>query len=86
MEKKGSITVGLCLVLSLILSLTAVSIRSVRTAGARVQIAAGMEQGLYSVFAQYNRTLLEKYDVFLWTAAMVRMAFIRSRCTIRWRR
>ena len=64
MEKKGSITVGLCLVLSLILSLTAVSIRSVRTAGARVQIAAGMEQGLYSVFAQYNRTLLEKYDVF----------------------
>lgn len=64
MKKKGSITVGLCLVLSLMLSLIAVSIRSVRTAGARVQIAAGMEQGLYSVFAQYNRTLLEKYDVF----------------------
>lgn len=64
MKKKGSITAGLCLVLALILSLTAVSIRSVATAGARVQIAAGMEQGLYSVFAQYNRALLEKYDVF----------------------
>lgn len=64
LEKRGSITVWLCLVLTLILALTAASIQSVRTAGARVQLAAGMEQGLYSVFAQYSRALLEKYDVF----------------------
>ena len=62
--KKGSITIFLALILSLILALVSTSIESVRMAAARTQILDSMDIGLYSLFAQYDRTLLEKYDLF----------------------
>ena len=50
MEKKGSITVFLALILSLLLSLVATSIQSVQAAAARTQILNSMDIGLYSLF------------------------------------
>lgn len=64
MKKKGSITVFLALVLSILLSLVSTSIQSVQAAAARTQILNGMDIGLYSLFGQYDRTLLRKYDLF----------------------
>ena len=64
MDKKGSITVFLALVLSILLSLVGASIQSVQAAAARTQILNGMDIGLYSLFGQYNRSLLKDYDLF----------------------
>lgn len=64
MKKKGSITVFLALVLSVLLSLVATSIQSVQTAAARTQILNGLYIGLYSLFGQYDRSLLKDYDLF----------------------
>lgn len=62
MDKKGSITVFLALVLSILLSLVSTSIQSVQAAAARTQILNGMDIGLYSLFGQYDRSLLRDYD------------------------
>lgn len=67
--KKGSITVFLALVLSLILSLVCTSIESVRLAAARTQILSSVDIGLYSLFGQYDRTLLKDYDLFFLNAS-----------------
>ena len=50
--KKGSITVFLALILSLLLSLVCTSIESDRMASARTQNLNRMDIGLYSVFGQ----------------------------------
>ena len=62
--KKGSITIFLALILSLVISLVCASIESVRMAAARTQILNSMDIGLYSLFGQYDRTLLQDYDLF----------------------
>ena len=64
MVRRGSITVFLSLMLSLMVSLVCTSIVSVRMAAARVQILNGMDIGLYSLFGQYDRKLLEDYELF----------------------
>ena len=64
MEKKGSITVFLALILSLLLSLVATSFQSVQETAARTQILNSMDIGLYSLFGQYDRFLLKNYDLF----------------------
>lgn len=66
----GSITAYLCLVLILMLSLISGTIASVRNAHARVMTACAMEQGLYSLFAGYDRTLLGQYELFFITAGI----------------
>lgn len=67
--KKGSITVFLALILSLILSLVCTSIESVRMAAARTQILSSLDIGLYSLFGQYDRELLREYDLFFLNAS-----------------
>lgn len=62
--RKGSITIFLTLLLSLLLSLVCTSIESVRMAAARTQILNSMDIGLYSLFGQYDRDLLQDYDLF----------------------
>ena len=61
--KKASITVFLALILSLLLSLICTSIQSVRMASSRMQILNSMDIGLYSLFGQYDRKLLEDYEL-----------------------
>ena len=62
MVKKGSITVFLTLVLSLVLALVCTTIQSARMAAARTQILCGIDIGLYSLFGQYDRNILDEYD------------------------
>lgn len=69
MIRKGSITIFLTLVLSLLIALVCSSIESARMAAARSQILNSLDIGLYSLFGQYDKTLLEKYDVFLLDAS-----------------
>ena len=69
-EMRGSITVFLALILSLLLSLVCTSIESVRMASARTQILNSMDIGLYSVFGQYDKKLLEDYDLFALDGSM----------------
>ena len=61
--KRGSITLQLSLVLGLSLSLVLYSIRSVRIADGRVLMSSALEQGLYSLFAGYDRDLFEEYGL-----------------------
>ena len=61
MVKRGSITVFLALILGLILSLLSSGLESARMAAARTQILNGMDIGLYSLFGQYNKSLLKEF-------------------------
>lgn len=64
MEQKGVITVYLALTLAVLLSLIAASVEAVRENTLRFQTECAMDAALYSVFAEYNRTLLNDYDLF----------------------
>lgn len=65
MVRRGSITVFLALILSLIVSLVCTGIESVRMAAARTQILNSVDIGLYSLFGQYDKEILKNYDLFL---------------------
>lgn len=64
MEKKGSVTIYLALTLSVMLSLFLTMIEGARISAIRMQTECAMDLSLYSVFAEYNRELLEQYDLF----------------------
>lgn len=61
---KGAITVFLSLVSILFLSLFCTMIESARVQCARFQAAAAFDMGLFSVFGEYDRVLLEEYDLW----------------------
>ena len=61
--RKGSITIYLSLVLAVLLSLVFAGLNSARLAAGRVVLASGLEQGLYSLFAGYDRELFESYGL-----------------------
>lgn len=62
--KKGHITVFLSLILTLILSVICTTIESARLQGVKVQIQNITDMGIYSAFGEYNKDLLEVYDLF----------------------
>lgn len=64
MKKRGSVTVFFSLFMTVFLVVIQIMFRSVQMAGGKVQAEAGVEEGLYSVFAGYDRELFEKYHVF----------------------
>ncbi|MEE1114889.1 MAG: DUF5702 domain-containing protein [Eubacterium sp.] len=68
--KKGSITCYLCMILLVILSMIFAAYYSARQAAGRVVLASGLEQGLYSEFAQYDRELFDKYGLLFADASM----------------
>ena len=61
--KKGTITVFLSLTLTIILSLTMAVIESARYSALRMRTEMVMHMGLMSIFAEYNRELLNNYDL-----------------------
>lgn len=65
MAKKGSITVFLTLILSLVLVLLCTTIQSARMAAARTQILCSADIGLYSLFGQYDKEILDSFDLFV---------------------
>ena len=60
---KGSITVFMSLILGLLLSLVLTVVDSARYSAEKMRIEMAMNMGLVSTFAEYNRELLEKYDL-----------------------
>jgi len=61
---KGSITIYLLLTFSVLLSFLLVIIEGARGNAIRHKIECAMDLSLYSVFAEYNRELLNQYDLF----------------------
>lgn len=61
--KRGSITLYLCLTLSLLLSLISVSIHSAQISAGRVVLASALEQGMFSLFGEYDAELFERYGL-----------------------
>lgn len=64
MKKRGSVTIFFSLFMAVFLVLIQIMFRSVQMAGGKIQAETGVEEGLYSVFAGYDRELFEKYHVF----------------------
>ena len=62
--KIGSVTVYLSLVFVVILSLLITLINGARSQGIRLKTELAMDLTLQSVFAEYNRELLDQYDLF----------------------
>ena len=69
MKQKGSMTAAMSILLLVLLSLITASIQSSRTACARVQAVNSMDAGLYSLFSEYDRELLERYNLFFLDAS-----------------
>lgn len=63
-RKKGTITVFMSLIGVLFLSLLCTTIESARMQGCRAKAAAALDLGMFSVMGQFERELLERYDVF----------------------
>lgn len=63
-EEKGAITVFLSLITVLFLSLLMTAVESARIQGCRAKAAACLDMGLFSVMGEFERELLEHYDVF----------------------
>ena len=61
---KGEISIYLCLVFTLIISLLLAVITGARGAALQVAFECAVESALLSVFGEYNRELMERYDVF----------------------
>lgn len=61
--RKGSITLYLCLILGVLLSLICAGLFSARRAAGRVVLASAAEQGMYSLFSEYDRTLFDEFGI-----------------------
>lgn len=61
--RKGSITPYLALTFAVLLSLILVCLSSAGYACGRAVLSAGMDEGLFSLFSEYDRTLYEKYGL-----------------------
>lgn len=68
-QAKGAITVFFSLISVLFLALICTSIESARVQGARAQTANITDMGNYSVFGEYEKKLLEDYEIFAVDAA-----------------
>ncbi len=63
-EKNGYITLYLSLTLGIMLSLVFILLEAVRSETIRTETEVVMDVGLYSVFGEFHRQLLEQYDLF----------------------
>ena len=61
--KKGSITIYLCLTLCIILSLIFACLNSARYSAGRAAVSCAADEGLFSLFSNYDRELYEKYGL-----------------------
>lgn len=61
---KGYLTIYMSLVLTLLMSLFLVMIDGVRRNGAALEAVCVAEAGIHSIFAEYHRELMERYNLF----------------------
>jgi len=71
----GGITVFLTGMLVIFMTFVLACVDAVRTYVIRVEAECIAQMGLDSVFAEYNRELLDRYDLFL----LIRLMDMRSR-------
>ncbi len=64
MKYRGTITVFLSLILTIILSLIMAVLESAVYHGERMKTEMIMDMGMDSIFAEYNRMLLSRYDLY----------------------
>lgn len=62
--RRGSISIYLSLTMLVLTALLAAVFYSVKAQAGRMQLANSVDQALFSTFAQYDRDLLENFDVF----------------------
>ncbi len=65
---RGSVTIYFVLMMCVLVSLIMTSIISVKVSAGRMQAANGADQALYSLFARYDRQLMEEYSLFFLNA------------------
>ena len=82
---QGTITVFLSLVSVLFLSLVCTLVESARLQGARAWAAAVTDMGLFSVFGEYEKKILEEYDVLFLDGAYGTGDFEPERMALRMR-
>lgn len=63
--RKGSVTIFLCLVMTVMAALLLGCIFSVKVRAGRAMLVNGSDQALFSLLARYDRQMLEDFDVFL---------------------
>ena len=63
-QTEGSISVYLALTFTIMLSLILLIVEGARENAVRMKLECAMDLSLSSVFAEYNRPLLEQYDLF----------------------
>ena len=63
--RKGSVTIFLCLVMTVMTALLLGCIFSVKVRAGRAMLVNGADQALFSLLARYDRQMLEDFDVFL---------------------
>ena len=63
-QTEGSISVYLALTSTIMLSLILLIVEGARENAVRMKLECAMDLSLSSVFAEYNRPLLEQYDLF----------------------
>lgn len=68
-ESTGSITLYLAVTLGIMLSLVFTLMEGVRRQTIRLETEGVMDLGLFSVFGEYNRQLLDQYDLFFMDTA-----------------
>lgn len=61
---KGSITIYLAMIFSVMISLIFTLVQDIRSQAARLSLECAVDLSLYSVFAEYHKELLEQYDLF----------------------
>ncbi len=61
---KGTITVFLTLTLTLVIAIILAAVASARDRSMRMRCENAMDMGLYSVFGEYNRELLDQFDLY----------------------
>lgn len=62
-KTKGSITVYVCLTMIVVLSLITTGIRSATIASARVSMVSAADLGLYSLFGQYDKDMIDQFGL-----------------------
>lgn len=78
-------TIAMCMMLSVMLGIVAAGIKLCREQYARVQAVNAADTGLYSVFSEYERDLLEEYDLFFWTAVTAEEPLMHTMWYSRWK-
>lgn len=68
-EKRGILTIFICLLLVAMLSLTGTVIEAVRITGARMQAQAVSDSAADSLLSEYYRPLMEQYQLFFYNGA-----------------